>query len=511
MEQDTESQHQVLCVGEAGAGKTTVSKRLVSLWARGELSTPFWDHIKTVIFVTATDEEDNLKQTMRNAIPGKKAYKDLIMDLFNDEPESVLVIVEGFNEFQNVKVIKEITQLLRDQATHVFLTVRNGSALLTSNFRKLFSQSVEIKGFTDVQSETYTRKLLKELQHSGDPTEVSPNGKSIDTADDFLKAVKNKPKVWNSPLNLSLACLLYIEGELKPSEMAELTEVSLYAMRENRMIERELFEHDLADIQSIAKSELSKIHNLAVYLLVTNNTKCTEDDLRLFKIELSSPVLVLLDKEERFSAKHGHSIRWTWPHSRLHEFDAATCLTGMEYLTDSHWLYWIASRPSLNPVTKLVAAILGNDERYEDVKALTTVTILLQTTTKCSVTSESEQTEKHQCAWLDNWNQISHSDVTLDSCFSDGELVIQQCALDLPDLSLLCECRGSLFNGNVSLFKHIQECWKVGNLYKNENKYILSSENILLPALDRLVRLFFFVQTCIKCDDIFTIFRHVIQ
>ena len=495
MELDLRGLQCVLCTGEAGSGKSTLSKRMVSLWARGKLSTPFWSRTKMVIYLTPADEENNLTQTMRNAIPGKKAYKDLMMDLYTDEPESVLVIIEGFNEFQNVKVITEITQLLRDQATNVFLTVRNGAALLTSDFRKSFHQSVEIKGFSDDQSETYTRKLLKELQHKRD---------CIDKIDDFFKAVKNKPKVWNSPLNLSLACLLYIEGEIQPSEMAELTEVSLYAMRENRMVERELLEHNLADIQSIAKSELSKIHKLAIYLMVTNNTKCTGDDLKLFKIQQNSPVLVLLDKEERFSAKHGQSIRWTWPHSRLHEFDAATCLTGMEYLTDSHWLYWIASRPILNPVTKLVAAILGNDNRYEDVKALTTLTTLLQTTTECSVTTESEQTEKHQCAWIDNWKQKSHSDITLDSCFSDGELVIQQCALDLPDLSLLCECRGSLFNGNVSLFKHIQECWKVGNLYKNENKYILSSENILLPALDRLVR--FFVQTYIKYDDIFTIF-----
>ena len=482
MESECEGPHRALLTGEAGVGKSTLSKRLVSLWAKGKLSTLFWARIKTVIFVTPTDEEDNLTQTMRNAIPGKKAYTDLIMDLYRDEPESVLLIIEGFNEFKNKRVTTQINQLLKDQATNVFLTIRNNSDQLTTDFRKMFSLTFKINGFSDVQSETYARKILKDLQYSVDHDEPFQN-KGSDRTVDLIRAIKNKPKVWNSPLNLSLACLLFIEGGLNPSDMAELTEVSLYTMRENRMVEKELHDEELRDVKMIARRELSKIHKLAVYLLVRNNTKCTEEDLEHFKIGQHSPALVLLDKEERYSARHGNLKSWTWPHSRLLEYDAAACLTNMKDFINSQWLYWIAYRPSLNPVAKLVAAIFGIDKRYGDVKALTTATILLQSKTVCSTTSE-----KHQCSWIEEQKEKSDCNKNFDSCFSDGELVIQQLTLKLPDLSLLCECRGSLFNGNVSLFKHVQECWKVGSLHEKENKFIASSQEILLPALDRLVQ-----------------------
>ena len=488
MKLNIKGQHRVLFTGEPGVGKSTLSNRLVTLWASGKLSTPFWDHIKTVIFVTSAYEGDDLKQTMINAIPGKQAYKDLTMDLYRDEPESVLVIIEGFNEFQNPRVIKEITQLLRDEATNVFLTIRNNSNQLTSNFRKMFNGSFEINGFSDVQSETYARKMLKELQHRMDTNEPYPNEASDRTVE-FIRSIKNKPKVWNSPLNLSLACLLFTEGELNPSEMAELTEVSLYTMRENRMVERELHDQELCDVKSTVKRELNKIHKLALYLLVTNSTKCTEDDLKHFKISQNSQALVLLDKEERYSAKYGYSKSWTWPHTRLLEFDTAACLTNMPEFINSQWLYWISSQPSLNPVADLVATILGIDKRYGDVKALTIVSILLQSKTECSASHETVQPEKHQCSWIEKYKEKSDYNKNWNAYFKDGELVVQRLALELPDLSSLCECRGSLFNGNVSLFKHVEGCWKLGGLNENENEFITSTQEILLPAIDRLVQL----------------------
>ena len=483
MKLDDNDHCQVLCTGEAGAGKSTLSRRLASLWARGELSTPFWGRIKTVIYVTPTDEENNLTQTMRNAIPGKKVYKDVTMDLYTDEPKSVLVIVEGFNEFQNPIVSEEITDLLRDQATNVFLTIRNDSVSLTSNFRNFFTGTIEINGFSDVESENYTQKLLKELQDNVKVPELFPNKDSVVNAEDFLKAIKNMPKIWNSPLNLSLACLLYLEGNVNLSEVIELTEVSLYAMREHKLVEREILRQGQVDPKSIAQIELNKIHKLAVHLLVTQNTNCSEHDLKFFKIDLNSPVLVLLNKEERFSTKDGLLTSWTWPHPQLHEFDAAMGLASIEGFKDSQWMYWIASRPSLNPVAKLVAAILGNDNRHEDVKALTTVTMLSQTNTEClNGACDSKQTQTHQCGWINNYKENSYS---WKSWFSDGEFVIQHWNIQLPDLSLLRECRGSLFHQNVSLFKHVQKCWKLGKLPEKEMDFVDSLKDLLLPTIDR--------------------------
>ena len=481
--EDFVEEQQVLCTGEAGAGKTTLSKRLASLWAGGKLSTPFWDSLKTIIFVSSTDEGDDLTQTMRNAIPGKKAYKDLMMDLYTDEPESVLVIIEALDQFQNPAVIKAVIQMLKDKATNVFLTIRKGSPLQTSDFQSLFNHQIEVAGFCPEEQDTYTRNFLKHMEEyngvngSGRTKESFENDNNIHRPMDiFLKAIKNKPKISSNPLNLSLACLLYSEGELDISALDELTEVSLYRMREDRMVERE-------GSGKSRKKELKKLHSLALYLLLTSKTTCSDEELACFKIEPQSPVLVLLERQTYSTARHGQVEIWSWPHTRLFEFDAAMGLAGMKDFKDTQWLYWIASKPELNHVAKLVAAVLSHDTNYEDLIVLTTATVILQSKTKCSTSSDSLQSERHPCAWTTCVMTLIDA-INPDTCFSNGEVVFKYDTIELPDLSLLCECRGSLFNGNVSLFKHVKECWRLGCLHVNNAEHIEHSQSVLLPASD---------------------------
>ena len=477
MQADDNEQQQVLCTGEAGAGKTTLSNRLASLWAGGKL----WKSLRTIIFVTATDEEDNLTQTMRNAIPGKKAYKDLMMDLYTDEPESVLVIIEALDQFQNPAVIKAVIQMLKDKATNVLLTIRKGSPLTTSDFQSLFNHKIEVAGFRPEEQDTFTRKFLKQMQQYNGVNGPERTKKSFDNdgkidMDQFLKAIKNKPKIGSNPLNLSLACLLYSEGELDVSALDELTEVSLYRMREDRMVERE-------GSGKSRKEELKKLHSLALYLLLTNKTTCSDEELACFKIESQSPVLVLLDRQTYWTARHGQQESWSWPHSRLFEFDAAMGLAGMKDFKDTLWLYWLASKPDLNHVARLVTAVLSHDTNYEDLMILTTATAILQSKAKCSANSESLQSERHRCAWIKRVKTLINT-MNPGTCFSHGEVVLKYDTIELPDLSLLCECRGSLFNGNVSLFKHVLECWRLGCLHENNAEYIEHSQSVLLPASD---------------------------
>ena len=481
METDVDGQLHVLCTGEAGAGKTTLSKRLASLWARGELSTSFWDSLKTIIFVSSTDEGDDLTQTMRNAIPGKKAYKDLMMDLYTDEPESVLVIIEALDQFQNPAVIKAVIQMLKDKATNIFLTIRKGSPLTSTDFRSFFNHQIEVDGFRPGEQHNYTRKFLKQIEqynsvNGSERTKGSLDNDKNSNIDQFLKAIKNKPKISSNPLNLSLACLLHSEGELEISALDELTEVSLYRMREDRMVDREC-------PGKSRKKEVEKLHSLALYLLLTNKTACSEDELTCFNIQPQSPVLVLLNKQTRLTARHGHLESWSWPHIRLFEFDAAMGLAGMKDFKDTQWLYWLASKPELNHVAKLVAAVLSHDTNYEDLIVLTSATVILQSKAKCLASSDPLQSEKHPCAWTTCAMTLIDT-MNPETCFSHGEIVLKYGTIELPDLSLLCECRGSLFNGNVSLFKHVQECWRLGCLHLNNAKHIRHSQSVLLPACD---------------------------
>ena len=481
MPDDTNGTNQVLCTGDAGSGKTTLSKRLAWLWATGRCSNIFWTHIKAVIFLSPKEEENNLQQTMRNAIPGKKAYKDLVMDLYTDEPEAMVVIVEAFNEFQNQDVIKGVEQMLKDQATNVFLTMRTDSLHLSPHFIGLFNRSVEVKGFGLSQSANYVRKVAGNnrplIQNDGRPM------KNEQETEEFLRAIEDKPNIFSSPLNLSLACLLYSEGELEPSDMPELTEVSLYMMREHRMVERECLK---GNPRKDSKAEINKIHKLAVYLQLANKVMCSEDDLNNFGITLQSPVMVLLQRKCNFTAKHGNKKCWAWPHSRLYEFDVAMGLAGLDGFKDSQWMYWLAFNPHLNSVTKLVVVLLGTSERYEEIKALTTATVLLQNKTKCSVESYSADSDEHPYNVVQSF-RMNHEEIYFDKCFSNGQFITEHLELTLPTLHSLCESSGSPFSGNLPLFKHVQECWKLGSLCRKDKDYISLCEASLLPAIDRYV------------------------
>ena len=490
---DTNGTNQVLCTGEAGSGKTTLSKRLAWLWATGRCSNIFWTHIKAVIFISPKEEEDNLQQTMRNAIPGKKAYKDLMMDLYVDEPEALVVIVEGFNEFQNQDVIKGVIQMLKDQATNVFLTIRTDSPQLNPDFIGLFNRSVEVKGFGLSQSAIFVRKV------AGNNRSLIQNEERImeneQETEEFVKAIEDKLNIFSSPLNLSLACLLYSEGELKPSDMPELTEVSLYMMREYRMVERECLKGNL-NPRMDSEAEIDKVHKLAVYLQLTNKVMCSKNDLNNFGISLESPVMVLLQRKSNFTAKHGNTKSWAWPHSRLYEFDVAMGLAGLEGFSNSQWMYWLASNSHLNSVAKLVVALLGTSKRYEEIKALTTATILLQNKTKCSDESHLVESNEHPCIVVQTF-RMNHEEMYSDKCFSNGQFIMEHLELDLPTLASVYNCIGSPFNNNFSLFKHVQECWELGCLCRKDKDYIKLCQTSLLPAVDRYsIKSLNYIQLC---------------
>ena len=469
LENNTDRPVQALCVGEAGSGKTTLAKRLAWLWASRHVSSYFWSRIKAVIFVTSEDEGDNLHATLQNSIPGKKAYKESIMDLMKDEPEAVLVILEAFEDFQYSCVIEEAKKMIKDRATNVFMTMRKGHPKATQKFMSMFNQLYEANGFTPEEGANYARKQLVELGSQHGVTE-------------FLEAMQGKPQFETNPLNLTLACQLYGEGELQSSDMETLTEVNLYSMREDRMVERECEKQQISE--SNGHVEIKKVQNLALYCLLNGNQHLTKPELETFKVEQTSPAMILLQKQKKSSVKYGNKEYWVWPHSRLCEFDAMVALSTMQLFQNSLWLYWLANRPDLNKAGQLLSVILGAAGKYEEVKTLTTATILLQSRAKCAGTNLGEKCE-HLCQWTAFITELIQSKMKVKECFTKGEYQLQQTSLSVPSLESVSKCCGSLYNGSVSLFRHVQECWKLGLSGETGGEYVQTCNDALLPAIDR--------------------------
>ena len=434
---------QALCVGEAGCGKTTLAKRLAWLWAKDKHSHYFWSTIKVVLFLTSTYEGDTLDVSLRNSMPGKKANKDVIMELFHEEPESVLVIVEAFDDFQNHEVKKEIKQLVRDKAANIFLTMRKDSPLINEEFESLFNQHYDVKGFTRQHSEEYTSKLLKEM------------GCRYDIGK-FLNAIAGTPKIHTHPLNLLLASQLYSEGELNPNDIDTLTEVNLYSMRAARMVEREIERQQKTQYDS--STEVTKIKKLAFISAIKGSPICHQSDLTYLGIEQDSPAMILLEKHEPFTAKHGREVYWTWPHSRLYEFDVAAALADMQPINRSIWLYWIANRPDLNPIAHLVVILLFNQNNVEEVKDLITSSILLQSDMPCRENQSCNRGNLHPCDWI-RLVKKEVNNLSPQAYITNEKSKYADIIKDLPKLSAVSKCCGDLLMHNSSLYHHIQFCF----------------------------------------------------
>ena len=448
-----------LCTGEAGIGKTTLAKRLAWLWASKKTSSRFWSRIKAVIFVRSRDNANSLKELIRNSIPGEQHEKDAIMDLLENEPESVLVIVDEFDECRDSRVITEIKQMIKDKVTNVFITMRKNDQQLTKEFTCLFNEQYEINGFDLESSTSYVKQLFKEQLPPYD-------------AKEFLQTISGKPKFETNPSHLLLAYELYMSSDIQT-----LTAMKLYFELERKIVSQDLRNKSLYQISE----ETNKIQNLALYCLLRGNSQCSLLDLHTYKIDLASPAMVLLDKCS------GEEELWTWQDPHHFQYDVAVALARIASFRNSLWLCWIASRPDLNSLRELLSNVLGSTGKYADVKSLTTATIILQSRARCSAPAEQAANSDHPCHWIDRIKEMITRQINIETCFSDGEYTPHKVHIEIPSLESLTKCCGSLYTDNVSLFKHVQECWKLGLSTNPDTRFVAKCHEILLPAFDRYV------------------------
>ena len=461
----TQNQTQVLCVGEAGSGKSSLSKRLAYLWAKDR---PLFTNITAVVLITPEEEGENFEKTIRNAVPGSDANKDSVVSLFKKEPEALLFIVDAIEDFRKVDVIKTIRLMIKHKSCHLLVNLRKNSSKFQNDFYSLFEIRIDLMGFTPNEAGAYVNKCMKEL---GCEREEST----------LLEAIRNKPNIETNPLNLMLACCLYSEGHLKADDLETLTDVKLFGMRESKMVERECEQKDIDDEQEI--DEVRKLQKLALYLKYNNETQCKISDLRALQIYSNSPVMVLLQKHEGFNTGTGYEKYWTWPHVRLMEYDAARALADIPNFKDSLWLLGVANTSELNSVAQLLVAILGSEKRYDEVMTLTTATLLLQKKVECK--SSSHMRRNCCCDRIINVKGKLTATLSLEQFVGSNKNYTKDVGIITNDTASIKECCGKLLQGNVVLFQHLQHCWKLGLDRDLHQDYIRSNYAISLPAVDR--------------------------
>ena len=173
----------VLVVGRPGIGKTSLSTKVLRLWASGEAFNRDALVFNVVFLVKFRRFNDNPELSLRDLLTRAETVEclaDSVWELVQNEPTKVLFIFDGLDEFSrkedilaqkdyknNVKEKMPVSVLYKKLATGQLL---RGASILTTTRPKAveyvarvkFERVVEIRGFTSKNVEHYVEKFSQD-------------------------------------------------------------------------------------------------------------------------------------------------------------------------------------------------------------------------------------------------------------------------------------------------------------------------------------------------------------
>ena len=173
----------VLVVGRPGIGKTSLSTKMLRLWASGEAFNRDALVLNIVFLVKFRHFNDNPELSLRDLLTRAETVEcldDSVWELVQNEPTKVLLIFDGLDEFSrkvdilaqkdyknNVKEKMPVSVLYKKLATGQLL---RGASILTTTRPKAveyvarvkFERTVEIRGFTSKNVEDYVEKFSQD-------------------------------------------------------------------------------------------------------------------------------------------------------------------------------------------------------------------------------------------------------------------------------------------------------------------------------------------------------------
>ena len=173
----------VLVVGRPGIGKTSLSTKMLRLWASGEAFNRDAPVLNVVFLVKFRRFNDNPELSLRDLLTRAETVESLddsVWELVQNEPTKVLLIFDGLDEFSrkedilaqedyknNVNEKMPVSVLYKKLAAGQFL---HGASILTTTRPKAveyvarvkFERTVEIRGFTSKNVEDYVEKFSRD-------------------------------------------------------------------------------------------------------------------------------------------------------------------------------------------------------------------------------------------------------------------------------------------------------------------------------------------------------------
>ena len=214
--------HRVLILGQAGSGKTTLSKYIAHQWVNGQL---WHKRYHNVFWLTLRDlyslSKKELEECVSSPLPLATLIHRLCLDeatrakigikaihcMLSDAPEKTLLLIDGFDEVAQIfspedkraRQQKALLETTLQSPCDTILTSRGYSLPPKDSFH--YDLRLVNQGFTDQQVQRYIEQYFSSLP--------KPDEKLAKTIQQLVQQNQRFQSLVHNPLILALACDFY--------------------------------------------------------------------------------------------------------------------------------------------------------------------------------------------------------------------------------------------------------------------------------------------------------------
>ena len=278
-----ENHKNILVVGRPGIGKTSLSTKVLRLWASGGA---FNADFNVAFLVKFRRFNDDAKLSLRELLTDAETVQrldDSVWEFIQNEPTKVLLIFDGLDEYSRKDEINTREDYKNDVEEKMPVSVlynklaagellRGASILATTRPTAVkyvahvsFQRTVEIRGFTSENVEEYVEKFTRANRYPEAKEKIWGH----------IKSNINLFSLSYIPVNCFLICHCLLQSILCESSQLPTKMTDIYQMN----VKMILFNH-MHDMEGLPRKELEKLKSTHMYEPFENFPKKLQEILK---------------------------------------------------------------------------------------------------------------------------------------------------------------------------------------------------------------------------------------
>ena len=245
------SRELILLEGRPGSGKTTLVRKIIRDWTKGEVLTK----AKLVFLITLRDldtdcRDETLSDLLRLFYSNNEELKTIRSDVERINGEGVCFVIDGLDEYQPQNTKKSIIYKLlsRTYLRQAMIIVSSRPAATRSIKKEVITKRIEVFGFSKQQIFEYIDNYPFSSLSAG----------AITVQDRLKEYLVRNPNIFDMcylPLHATMICFLF-EYE---NDRISYTQTNIYEQFTRIIIQRQLLRHNI-ELELHSLKELCGIH-----------------------------------------------------------------------------------------------------------------------------------------------------------------------------------------------------------------------------------------------------------